>query len=116
MTKENANTTPTPEPVAPNPMGIFGDMSLLREIIMGPKIIEYNERFEEKQALIEKNDDATTAHFEALERDMNARFDRLEQLLMQNVDKLTKLMQETSKNDKAMLADLLIGISQKLKG
>ena len=114
MTKENSTTTPPP--ATPNPMGMFGDMSLLREIIMGPKIIEYDERFGEKQALIEKNDEATKAHFEALERDMNARFDRLEQLLMQNVEKLTKLMQETSKNDKAMLADLLIGVSQKLKG
>lgn len=116
MTKENANATPAPEPVVPNPMGIFGDMTLLREIIMGPKILEYNESFKEKQALIEQNDEATKAHFEALERDMNARFDRLEQLLMQNVEKLTKLVQETSKNDKAMLADLLIGVSQKLKG
>ena len=114
MTNENSNTTPPP--ATPNPMGMFGDMSLLREIIMGPKIIEYDERFGEKQALIEKNDEATKAHFDALERDMNARFDRLEQFLMQNVDKLTKLMQETSKNDKILLADLLTGVSQKLKG
>ena len=116
MTKENANVPPTPEAATPNPMGLFGDMSLLREIIMGPKIIEYNERFSEKQTLIEQNDAATKAHFEALERDMNARFDRLEQLLAQNVEKLTKFVQETSKNDKTMLADLLVGVSQKLKG
>ena len=138
MAKENGNTT-TNETPAPNPMaGMFGDMSMLRDIIMGPKIIEYNERFEavhtliEKNnnqtnalidkndkathALIEKNEAATNARFEALERDMNAKFERLEQLLNQNVENLTKLIQETSKSDKAMLADLLIGVSQKLKG
>ena len=138
MAKENSNTA-TNETPAPNPMaGMFGDMSMLRDIIMGPKIIEYNERFEavhtliEKNnnqtnalidkndkathALIEKNEAATNARFEALERDMNAKFERLEQLLNQNVENLTKLIQETSKSDKAMLADLLIGVSQKLKG
>ena len=127
MAKENGNTT-TNETPAPNPMAsMFGDMSMLRDIIMGPKIIEYNDRFEavhtliEKndkavQALIDKNEAATNARFEALERDMNAKFDRLEQLLNQNVEHLTKLIQETSKSDKATLADLLTGVSQKLKG
>lgn len=136
MAKENSNTNETP---APNPMAnMFGDMSLLRDIIMGPKVIEYDDNFKsvhalinknndethalidknnkETLALIEKNEAATNARFEALERDMNAKFERLEQLLNQNVENLTKLMQETSKSDKDMLADLLIGVSQKLKG
>ena len=127
MAKENTNTA-TNETPAPNPMAsMFGDMSMLRDIIMGPKIIEYNERFEAVNALIDKNDKAvhaliqkneaaTNARFEALERDMNAKFERLEQLLNQNVEHLTKLIQETSKSDKVTLADLLIGVSQKLKG
>ena len=127
MAKENSNTA-TNETPAPNPMAsMFGDMSMLRDIIMGPKIIEYNERFEAVNALIDKNDKAvhaliqkneaaTNARFEALERDMNAKFERLEQLLNQNVEHLTKLIQETSKSDKVTLADLLIGVSQKLKG
>ena len=127
MAKENTNTA-THETPAPNPMAsMFGDMSLLRDIIMGPKVIEYDERFAAAHALIDKNDKAvhaliekneaaTNARFEALERDMNAKFERLEQLLNQNVENLTKLIQETSKSDKAMLADLLIGVSQKLKG
>ena len=138
MAKENGNTT-TNETPAPNPMAsMFGDMSLLRDIIMGPKVVEYNDRFEAVHALIEKNNSqtnalieknnneirtligkneaATNARFEALERDMNAKFEHLEQLLNQNVENLTKLIQETSKSDKATLADLLIGVSQKLKG
>ena len=126
MAKENSTTTS--ETPAPNPMAnMFGDMSLLRDIIMGPKVIEYDERFKairdlidkndkETHDLIDKNEAATNARFEALERDMNAKFERLEQILNQNVENLTKLIQETSKSDKDMLADLLIGVSQKLKG
>lgn len=116
MTKEDSNTTATTSTPPPNPMGMFGDMSLLRDIIMGPKVIEYDDRFKAIEALIEKNDAATNARFDALERDMNVRFDRLEQLVTQNVEKLTNQIQQTSKTDKAMLADLLIGVSQKLKG
>jgi TfoX/Sxy family transcriptional regulator of competence genes len=112
MAKENSNPTTT---AMPNPMGMFGDMSMLRDIIMGPKVLEYDEHLKDVDQLIQKNDDATQARFDALERDMNARFDRLEQLLMQNVEKLTKQINETSKSDKAQLADLLIGMSQKLK-
>jgi TfoX/Sxy family transcriptional regulator of competence genes len=112
MAKENTTTAASS---TPNPMGMFGDMSLLRDIIMGPKVVEYDERLNAIEALIEKNNEATQAHFAALERDMNARFDRLEQLLMQNVEKLSNQIQHTSKTDKAMLADLLIGVSQKLK-
>jgi hypothetical protein len=112
MTKENSTTATNS---TPNPMGMFGDMSMLRDIIMGPKVIEYDQHLNDVDNLIQKNDDATKAHFEALERDVNARFERLEQLLMQNIQKLHNQMLQTSKNDKAMLADLLIGISQKLK-
>jgi hypothetical protein len=98
-----------------NGMGMFGDMSLLREIIMGPKVIEDAQRFTDVETLIQKNDDATRQRFEAFEKDMNTRFDRLEQLLTQNVDKLNTQMQNMSKSDKANMADLLIEMSKKLK-
>ncbi len=96
-------------------MGMFGDMSMLRDIIMGPKVIQDDQRFNDTDALIQKNDDTTRQRFEALEKDMNARFDRLEQLLTQNVEKLNTQMQNLSKSDKANLADLLIEVSKKLK-
>ena len=138
MSKENSNTaTKTASENNNAAMGMFGDMSLLREIIMGPKVIEYEQKFTDTDALIQKNDettqalikkineealshiqkneDATKARFDALETDMNARFDRLEQLLTQNIQKINTQMNSMSKNDKAGLADLLIELSKKLK-
>jgi hypothetical protein len=108
--KEEKAAAPT------NGMGMFGDMSLLREIIMGPKVLEDNQHFADMNALIEKNEDVTRQRFEAFEKDMNARFDRLEQLLTQNVEKLNSQMQNMSKSDKANMADLLVELSKKLKG
>jgi TfoX/Sxy family transcriptional regulator of competence genes len=107
--EEKTATAPT------NAMGMFGDMSLLREIIMGPKVIEDNQRFVETEALMQKNEDATRQRFEAFEKEMNTRFDRLEQLLTQNVEKLNTQMQNMSKSDKANIADLLVELSKKLK-
>jgi hypothetical protein len=110
MAKETTNPTPTPPMMNP-----FGDMSMLRDIIMGPKVEEYDQHFKDIEALIQKNEASTQARFEALERDMNARFDRLEQLLLQNVDKLNQQIQNTSQTDRHALADMLVEISQRLK-
>ena len=137
MSKENSNTTTHTAESTNAAMGMFGDMSMLREIIMGPKVIEYEQKFVDTDALIQKNDDATQAlikkineetlahiqnnenatkaRFDKLESDMNARFDRLEQLLTQNVDKINAQMNNMSKNDKVGLADLLVELSKKLK-
>ena len=97
-------------------MGIFGDMTLLREIIMGPKIIEYEERFTNTTNHINQNEESTRQRLANLERDMNARFDRLEKLLAQQVDTINTQMHNMSKNDKSDLADMLIEVSKKLKG
>jgi hypothetical protein len=61
MSKDNNTVESTPPPVNNGGMGMFGDMTMLREIIMGPKIIEYAQKFAETDALIQKNDDTTNA-------------------------------------------------------
>jgi hypothetical protein len=107
--KENNSST------VPNGAGLFGDMSILREIIMGPKVIEYNERFDEILSLIAKNEEATQQRFIAFEKEMNTRFDKLENILKQNVEQLDNQMKNMSKGDKTDLAELLVELSKKLK-
>ena len=111
--KEKENSTAAP---ANNGMGIFGDMTMLRDIIMGPKVIEYEERFTNTTNHINENEESTRQRLANLERDMNARFDRLEKLLAQHVDTINTQMHNMSKNDKSDLADMLIEVSKKLKG
>ncbi|NJN34527.1 MAG: hypothetical protein HC817_10000 [Saprospiraceae bacterium] len=95
--------------------GLFGDMSMLREIIMGPKVVEYNDRFNETDALIKKNEEATQQNFDKMTHDMNARFDKLEQLLLQKVQDLEHQIKEMSHTDRSKMANLLVELSQKLK-
>ncbi len=95
--------------------GLFGDMSMLREIIMGPKVIEYDERLDTTDALIQKNNEATQQHFDKMTQDMNARFDKLEQLLLQKVQDLELQIKNMSQADRSKMANLLVELSQKLK-
>lgn len=93
---------------------LFGDMGMLRDIIMGPKVIEYDQRLADLEELIKKNEEATRIRFENLERDMNTRFDRLERLLLDNTQTLRNEMRNLSKSDRSSLADMLVQVSHKL--
>jgi uncharacterized phage infection (PIP) family protein YhgE len=94
---------------------MFGDMTLLREIIMGPKTVEYAQQFSDLEALIERNEVANNQRLETLEKDMHARFDKLEEILKQNVAHLHQKLETTSSSDKNQLAELLIELSTRLK-
>jgi hypothetical protein len=110
-TKANGVATPAANPA----MGMFGDMSMLRDIIMGPKVIEDNSRFEIMDNVMAENKEALTQKIDKLEQDMNARFDRLEQLLRQNIEQVNTKMAQTSRQDKDTIADLLVHLAEGLK-
>lgn len=100
----------TPAPSTP-----FGDVNVIRDILMGQHISQFEHRFLENEETLAKTEEAIRNRIHQLEMDMNARFERMEQLLSNHVDQLTKLINETSKGDKASLAYLLDEVSKKLK-
>ena len=104
----------------------LGDVSVIRDILMGQHIATFNHRFEALEQLVAHNEQLTqqrletltaqtNTHFEHLEAQTNARFDRLEQLLAQNVEALTQRMDSGGKSDRHQLADLLVEVSKQLK-
>lgn len=103
----------------------LGELSTIRNILMGQQMAEYEQSFaavnqtiNEKEAVtnekIQNLENRINERFENLEKDMNARFDRLEALLMQNVRELNEQVAAKSKNDKADLGKMLAAISQQL--
>jgi hypothetical protein len=111
-----ANKSTQPESNgAPQGMGMFGDMSMLRDIIMGPKVIEDNSRFDATDNKMAANKEALENRIQSLENDMNARFDRLEALLRQNIEQVNTKMAQTSRQDKDTIADLLVHLAEGLK-
>ena len=73
---KDTNSIPTTPPPANPAMGLFGDMSMLRDIIMGPKVIEYEQKFADTDALIQKNDDATNALIQKTSDEIYARIQK----------------------------------------
>ncbi len=93
----------------------FGDVNVIREILMGQHISQFEHRFEENEDNLSRTEEALRNRIQQLEQDMNARFERIEQLLNTHVQNLSHLIRETSTADKAGLAGLLDEISRKLK-
>lgn len=94
MSKDNSSTTTTPAANPAGAMGMFGDMSLLREIIMGPKVIEYEQKFADTDALIQQNDETTNALIQKNHDETNA-------LIKKNNDDTLALIQKNEDATKA---------------
>lgn len=121
MEKENNTTVSVNEHIAAAESnnnigaGIFGDMSVLRDIIMGPKVTEYNVRFADLDSNIKKLEESTLQRIAIMEKGLQEHIHNLELLLMQNVNQLNKKIEQTSKQDRAQLADFLVEVAKKLK-
>ncbi len=94
---------------------MFGDMMVLRDIIMGPKITEYNIRFADIDSNIKKLEESTLQNIAIIEKGLKEHIHNLELLIMQNADHLNKKIEQTSKQDRAQLADFLVEVAKKLK-
>ncbi len=105
--KENKNMNPT-------------EIGVIRDILMGQQMADYEKRFESMQQFVDAKDGVTKQRIEALEKElkaeMNARFDKIEHLLLMHVEQINQRMQMQSRQDKHQLADMLIEMSGKLKG
>ena len=105
----------------------LGELSTIRNILMGQQMAEYEQAFGRVHQTINQKEIEATERLQdlenrmnerltQLERDMNARFDRLEALLAQNVQQLNERVSSVSTSDKAELGKMLAGISRQLLG
>ncbi|MEM6321124.1 MAG: hypothetical protein AAF960_25905 [Bacteroidota bacterium] len=114
MTKKEENS----------PLG-FGEISTIRNILMGQQMQEYDGRFEsvqeslnvleaafnEKLSHLEKN---TENRLQELQNDMSERFDKLEQLLVSNVEDLHKKVDKVTGDDRQKMGQLFAEMSKRL--
>ncbi len=105
----------------------IGELSTIRNILMGQQMAEYERSFKEVNETINQKEAATheqiqelenrmNERFEALEQDMNSRFDRLEAFLLDNVKQLNERIIAVSTRDKVDLGKLLATMSVHLMG
>lgn len=105
----------------------LGELSTIRNILMGQQMAEYEQSFKEVNETINEKEAETNQkiqdlenrmneRFANLETDMNNRFDRLEALLMENVRQINEHIAASSTKDKADLGKLLATVSAQLIG
>lgn len=105
----------------------LGEISTIRNILMGQQMNQYEqqfnemrERLEQMEAKLQEQINQTSELFqqqsEQAATDNNTRFDRLEKVLETNIAKLEKRMEKMSKDDKTRIGKLLGKVSQQLIG
>ena len=110
-----------------NNNAMLGEISTIRNILMGEQMSQYENRFAEMQTALEKAQEelgnelratasGTDDRLTNLERDMNARFDKLEKMLSDSVAQMNTRMDKISTADKKQLGEMLATLSQKLIG
>lgn len=108
-----------------NPGPSLGEISTIRNILMGGHMQQYDKTFDDINARFDANDKDKDERFQALEaqmdqrfealtNEMNDRFDKLEALLTDNVQKLNDRINAVSTTDKADLGRLLAEVSNRL--
>ena len=103
----------------------LGEISTIRNILMGNHMAEYSTQFKEIQSKFDATNKEQEERFGKMEVDMNdrmdkieeamnARFDKLEALLTDNVQRLHERVNTVSGTDKADLGRLLAEVSNRL--
>lgn len=119
MSQEN-HTTPPPAAAA----SMLGEISTIRNILMGQQMSEYDRRFEdlrnsltnlseENHRRLETFANETEERFGALEREMSERFDLLEKLMQERFTQLEANLKATSSGDRGDLSRLLREMADK---
>lgn len=104
---------------------LVGEISTIRDILMGQQINEFQQKFDEATQKTNDLESYVNTKFDALEKDMqirvselekgmNDRFDQLEKLLKDNVLSIEEKMSLSSKNDKEILGQMLQEVGSKL--
>ncbi len=94
------------------------EITTIRDILMGKQMEDYDRRFSnfsedndafksEVNARFEQLEQSMQQQMDEMKRQNTERFDKLEALLTNSVDKLNGRLDDTSKNDKAQLGEML---------
>ncbi len=105
--------------------GGFGDIGMIRDILMGQQISEYEERFREMEESFARQETVFNEQIHTmrqqneqrmvtLEQEIAQRFDRLEKTLKDNIQEMKNSMNEGSKGDKALIGNLFAELGKKL--
>ena len=115
---ENNNSTPGMN---------LGEIGMIRNILMGEQIGEFEQKFNQLQeelkvleeqlnSKINALESSTQKSFSDMEKDANLKFEDIEKQILSNINKLNTKIDKASKDDKVRLGKMLEKVSKQLIG
>ncbi len=103
----------------------LGDLGQIRNILMGPQMSAFEERFKAMEAKMAAHSKDITERLsdleknsqkamDTLEKGANSNYERLEKMVEKKLDLLSKKLDDTSSKDKARIGKLLSDMGKKL--
>ena len=103
----------------------FGEISTIRNILMGQQMDDYNNRFQELKDHLEKVEASLNSRLKEIEEQQvvqnkemqkvfTAKLDRLENLLLQNIKEVNVAALEKTNQERQNIAQLLAEMSERL--
>ena len=96
--------------MADQPTSPFGDISMIRDILMGQQMSEYESRFQEISNLLQQMSEKFEQQLATLKEEHAAQMQQMQEANQQRFEKLEKV----SKDDKHNLGQMLARISTQL--
>jgi DNA anti-recombination protein RmuC len=100
----------------PEQTNVQNDVAIMRDILMGGHIKDYEARFEQLNATIAQMNADHLKRMEEMENRIMSKISHLEAAVRATTDDLQRQIKDVSKQDKTTLGDLLAELSQKVKG
>ncbi|MBR9921475.1 MAG: hypothetical protein GYB31_11605 [Bacteroidetes bacterium] len=99
----------------------LGDLGVIRKILMGEQMNEYDNRFsdvdqkhQELSANIEQSEQSLQTRIDVLEQSLDNRLDKIEALLTEQVEMLKDQISAQSREDRHLIGNLLQKVGQQL--
>ncbi len=103
----------------------LGEITTIRDILMGQQMEEYEERFENMEAANAQQNQEVKSQLQELERksnermagiekNINDRLSKLEKILQENLTSMNQKVEDNSKGNRQMFGKLLMELGEKI--
>lgn len=105
----------TKTPPSSGEFNLLGDMTILREIIMGPQIMANNSRFSEMQADLVQKNDAFEKRIAASEKNFEAQLKKIEAHFQEQLTQMRESFEKSHSDDRKALSEAVVAIGTAIK-
>ncbi len=105
----------TKTPPSSGEFNLLGDMTILREIIMGPQIIANNSRFSEMQSDLVQKNDAFEKRIAASEKNFEAQLKKIETHFQEQLTQMRESFEKSHSDDRKALSEAVVAIGTAIK-